>query len=106
MENYQARVFPPMVSTKMYTSYKVDEGYSEDTRSQDDPDSPMRSDPGGDDMLQKEMISDAILALGEGEKSGKPLLTTSVFQIDHSKMRRTRIQHTTYAQSLIHSLRR
>ena len=106
MENYQARVFPPMVSTKMYTSYKVDEGYSEDTRSQDDPDSPMRSEPGGDDMLQKEMISDAILALGEGEKSGRPLSTTLKFQRDHTEILRTRIQHPTYSQSFIHSLRR
>ena len=85
MENYQARVFPPMVSTKMYTSYKVDEGYSEDTRSQDDPDSPMRSEPGEDDMLRKEMMSDAISALGEGEKSGKLLSTTSMFQIDRTE---------------------
>ena len=84
-----------MVSTKMYTSYKVDEGYSEDTRSQDDPDSPMRSEPGTDDMLRKEMISDAILALGEGEKSGKPLSTTSKSQRDQTEIRRTRIQHPT-----------
>ena len=55
-----------MVSTKMDPSYKVDEGYSEDTRSQDDSDSPMRMEPGGDDVL-----FDAVMALGDGEKSGE-----------------------------------
>lgn len=55
-----------MVPAKMDTSYKVDEGYSEDTRSQDDSDSCLRMEPGGDDML-----FDAVMALGEGEKKGK-----------------------------------
>lgn len=77
MEGYQARVFPPMVPTKLYASYKVDEGYSEDTKSQDDPDSPMRMEPGGEDMLQNPMVCDAVMALGEGEKSGKPCSTIS-----------------------------
>lgn len=59
-----------MVSPKMDLSYKVDEGYSEDTRSQDDPDSPMRMDSGGDDVIPTQTILDAVMALGEGEKSG------------------------------------
>lgn len=64
MEGFQARDFSSMVSTKMDPSYKVDEGYSEDTRSQDDSDSRMRMEPGGDDVL-----FDAVMALGDGEKS-------------------------------------
>lgn len=66
-----------MVSPKMYASYKVDEGYSEDTKSQDDPDSPMRMEPGGEDTLQNPMIGDAVMALAEGEKSGGPFSTIS-----------------------------
>lgn len=66
-----------MVSSKMYASYKVDEGYSEDTKSQDDPDSPMRMEPGGEDMLQNPMVYDAVMVLAEGEKSGKPFSTIS-----------------------------
>lgn len=77
MEGYQARVLPPMVSPKTYASYKVDEGYSEDTKSQDDPDSPMRMEPGGEDIPQNPMVGDAVMALGEGEKSGKPFSTIS-----------------------------
>lgn len=71
MEGYRTRAYPPMVSTKMDPSYKVDEGYSEDTRSQDDPDSPMRMEPEGDDMLPTQTAFDAVMALSEGEKSGK-----------------------------------
>ena len=94
-----------MVSTKMYTSYKLDEGYSEDTRSQDDSDSPMRSEPGGDEMLQKEMISDAIIALSEGEKSGKSWPTISGLGAHLTKTCRTRIRHPTFSQGLVYSLR-
>ena len=71
MEDYQARAFPPRVPAKMDLSYKVDEGYSEDARSQDDPDSPMRMESGGDDMLPTQMVLDAVMAFGEGEKKGK-----------------------------------
>lgn len=75
MESYQARAFSPTVSDKMYTSYKVDEGYSEDTRSQDDPDSPMAVEPGGEEMLQAQTdtnaLYNAVIALGDGEKSGE-----------------------------------
>lgn len=59
-----------MISAKMDSSYKVDEGYSEDTRSQDDSDSSMRMEPGGEDEL-----FDAVMALGEGEKKGKQCRT-------------------------------
>ena len=82
-----------MVVTKM-DPYKVDEGYSEDTRSQDDPDSPMRMEPGGDDMLSTQMTYEAVMALSEGEKSGKqclPFSTVSQCIKRLTNMRRVRI---------------
>ena len=90
MDGFQARL-PPMVSSKMYSSYKVDEGYSEDARSQDDPDSPMRIDAGGDDVLRAQMASDAAMALSDGEKSGKCFPTLSMPQAYLTDTRRTRI---------------
>lgn len=59
-----------MVSAKMDLSYKVDEGYSEDTRSQDDPDSPMRTESGGEEILPTQIAMDAVMVLGDGEKGG------------------------------------
>lgn len=94
-EGFQPRIFPPMVSTKMYPSYKVDEGYSEDTRSQDDPDSPMRMDAGRDDVLQTQIASDAVMALSDGEKSGKSFSTLSLLERHLTNTRRTRIQYPT-----------
>ena len=94
MEAYQARVFPPMVSTKMDPSYKVDEGYSEDARSQDDSDSPMRMETGGDDMLPTQTIFDTVMALSEGEKSGKQCQLSSTMlrlMADLTNMRRNRV---------------
>lgn len=56
-------------------SFKVDEGYSEDTRSQDDVDSPMRLDPGNNEMRTMPMpmvasLPEGIMALNEVERSG------------------------------------
>ena len=94
MEGYQARAFSPIVSPKMDLSYKVDEGYSEDTRSQDDPESPMRMESEGDDMLPTQTIFDAVMALGEGEKSGmhcQILPTMSLLVKDFANMCRIRL---------------
>ncbi len=60
---------------KMESSYKMDEGYSEDTRSQDGLDSPIGMDPGGENLLQSQLMSAtglpaAVLALSEAEKAG------------------------------------
>ncbi len=95
-----------MVSTKMYPSYRVDEGYSEDTRSQDDLDSPMRMESGADDMLQIQIASDAAMALNDGEKGGKSFSTLPVLREHLTDISRTRIQYPPYSQSLIHSLGR
>jgi len=58
---------------KMDPSYKLDEGYSEDTRSQDDLDSPIAMEQYG--VLQSHMmsateLSTAVSALTEAEKAG------------------------------------
>lgn len=60
---------------KMEASYKMDEGYSEDTRSQDGSDSPMAMESGSDNLLQSQImsatgLSAAVLALSEAEKAG------------------------------------
>lgn len=66
---------PRFVSTKMDPSLKIDEGYSEDARSQDDPDSPMRLDAMSDGVLSQSWsvaagIPAQIMALSEAERSG------------------------------------
>ena len=59
----------------MEASYKMDEGYSEDTRSQDELDSPMGMESGNENLLHSQVISatglsTAVLALSEAEKAG------------------------------------
>ncbi len=59
----------------MDTSFKVDEGYSEESRSQDDLDSPMRSESISDETVTVPIndpptLPPAILALSEAERSG------------------------------------
>ncbi|KAL8954634.1 MAG: hypothetical protein Q9183_007009 [Haloplaca sp. 2 TL-2023] len=58
----------------MDAALKIDEGYSEDTRSQDDTDSPMRMDAMGDGALSQTWSSAAgvphqIMSLSEAERS-------------------------------------
>lgn len=67
---------------KMEASYKMDEGYSEDTRSQDGLDSPIGVDSGSDNLLQSQLMSATglpavVLALSEAEKAG--MLTSACF---------------------------
>ena len=98
-----------MVSTKMDPSYKVDEGYSEGTRSQDDTDSPMRMEPGVDDMLPTQTAFDAAMVLNDGDKGGKQCQPFSIMLgliADLTNMCRIGIQPPTYPQSVIHSLGR
>ena len=68
---YQARFAP----SKMDPSLRIDEGYSEDTRSQDGAESPMRMDPIGEGSLTQSWSSTAgvshqIMSLSEVERSG------------------------------------
>ncbi len=66
---------PAFATSKMDTSFKVDEGYSEESRSQDDLDSPMRSESISDETVTVPIndpptLPPAILALSEAERSG------------------------------------
>lgn len=77
MASYQA-LFSQLTTpnVKMDPSYKVDEGYSEDTRSQDGLESPMSIEPGSYGALASQMGSGSVLlsdlmALSETERSGK-----------------------------------
>lgn len=76
MENFQGRLSQSMApKLKMEISYKVDEGYSEDTRSQDGLDSPMAMESGSEDLIQSQLLSaaglsSAVMALSESEKAG------------------------------------
>ena len=76
MEGLRGRLSHPLLSNvKMETSYKMDEGYSEDTRSQEDSDSPIGMDVGNESLLQPQIISAAghpaeMLALSEADKAG------------------------------------
>ena len=64
---YRSLPLPPMD-----TSYKIDEGYSEETRSQDEVDSPMRLESNDEGMATTAMrlAMDSIMSLGEDDKSG------------------------------------
>lgn len=67
---------PDFMASKMDTSFKVDEGYSEESRSQDDLDSPMRLESISDETLTVPItdppaLPPAILALSEAERSGR-----------------------------------
>lgn len=68
------------ISTCIDPSFKVDEGYSEETRSQDDVNSPMRLDPGSNEMktIPVPMVAslpEGIMALSEAERSGMLLVS-------------------------------
>ena len=69
-QHYQIRFGPSMAS-----AFKVDEGYSEDTRSQDDVDSAMRIEPGSHSIATHSGIvasmPEGIMALNEAERSGE-----------------------------------
>lgn len=82
MENYSTNTFNPgpiyhknYLSPCVDPSFKVDEGYSEETRSQDDVDSPMRLDSASNEMktIPVPMVAslpEGIMALNEAERSG------------------------------------
>lgn len=63
------------VSSRLDSSFKVDEGYSEETRSQDDIESPMKIEPGAEEMAPIHVpvvagLPQEIMALSEAERSG------------------------------------
>lgn len=62
----------PVAPPNMDMSYKIDEGYSEETRSQDELDSPMGMEAATEGMIPTSLrlAMDTIMSLGEAEKSG------------------------------------
>lgn len=76
MEQLRSQYTPTMFpKLKIDSSYKVDEGYSEDNRSQDDIDSPNGLEQDDGRLLEAQMLSvnelsTAALALSEAERAG------------------------------------
>ena len=70
---------PPCPVSSRQTPFRLDEGYSEETRSQDDDDSTMGTEPGGSGPIATSLsplagLPDAVMALTEAERSGKTTL--------------------------------
>ena len=70
--------FRRSMAAKMEAAYKVDEGYSEDTRSQEGIDSPIPMDADDENAILGHFplgpgLQDAVLALGENERKGERL---------------------------------
>ena len=63
---------PHLQLPTMDMSYRIDEGYSEETRSQDDMESPMRLEANTDEMLPTSLrlAMDTIMSLEESDKCG------------------------------------
>ena len=68
---YQGNIRP----CEIVPAFKVDEGYSEDNRSQEDVDSPAKSEvTAADTIMPVRMLAglpEGIMALSEAERSGK-----------------------------------
>ncbi|MCJ1402247.1 hypothetical protein MMC11_005467 [Xylographa trunciseda] len=65
---------PPCPASSRQTPFKLDEGYSEETRSQDDGDSTMGAEPRSSDPIAASLsplvgLPDAVMALTEAERS-------------------------------------
>ena len=70
---------PPCPGSSGQARFKLDEGYSEETRSQDDGDSTLGAEPGNSDSIATPLsplvgLSDAVMALTEAERSGRRAL--------------------------------
>ena len=67
---------PPCPASSRQAPFKLDEGYSEETRSLDDGDSTLGAEPGNSEPIATSLsplmgLSDAVMALTEVERSGK-----------------------------------
>ena len=109
MEDLQAQLPQALIpNLKMDTSYKMDEGYSEAPRSQDDPDSPSVMEQDGENLLLHPQamtsagISTAVSALSEAEKAGMSVQDWCPWvDIYHADQYRICVQHSTFIESLI-----
>lgn len=72
----QAPFLHDYTNTKMGTPFKLDEGFSEDTRSQSEVDAAMRSEPQlsetAEDSTSRITLPGWILSLPENERAGMP----------------------------------
>lgn len=73
---HRIHAFGRPMSVKMEPAYKVDEGYSEETKSQEGTDSPIPMDADDENAILGQFplgsgLQDAVLALGENERKGK-----------------------------------
>lgn len=85
-------------------SFKVDEGYSEETRSQDDVDCPMRLDSGSNESKTMPApvgasLPEGIMALNEAERSG--MLPASMFGTWWLNIARFCVQCITHPKNVI-----
>lgn len=83
----------------------MDEGYSEDTRSQDELDSPIGMDGGNENLLQSQIMSatglpTAVLALSEAEKAG--MSTEELFLASVTELMLTGLE---FAYNILRTLR-
>lgn len=111
MENYSIDTLNPApiyhkkyLSPCLDPSFKVDEGYSEETRSQDDVDSPMRLDPGNNEMKMTPVpmiasLPEGVMALNEAERSG--MLPFLMFGSRWLNIVRFRVQCFTNTKNII-----
>jgi len=98
-------LYRAMALPRMDTSYKIDEGYSEETRSQDELDSPMRLDPSAEGMVFTSMrlAMDSIMSLSEEGKSGMTYALESFLMRLTERWTRIHIQRIANASNLLHS---
>ena len=77
-------LYRPTALPRMDTSYKIDEGYSEETRSQDELDSPMRLESGAEGMIPSAMrlAMDSMMSLSEEDRSGVDETFICIFSWD------------------------
>ena len=110
MEGLRGELPPSLVPhPKMDSSYKVDEGYSEDNRSQDGLESPTGMETDGGNLLQSHImsadgLSSAVAALSETEKAGmlalaQPLQIMFRYRADGIRIR---VQYPTHSESLVY----
>ncbi len=83
----------------------MEKGYSEETRSQDELDSPMRLDPSAEGMVSTSMrlAMDSIMSLSEEGKSGMTLALESFLMRLTERWIRIHIQRIANASNLLHS---
>lgn len=112
MEGPHARapnVFARLMTDKAVPAYKVDEGYSEETRSQEDMETSARMFGDNGPSLAGRMplgssLHDAVLALSETERRGEQVSMNAGQLVPHAELDdRIRLQHPTKSTSFLNS---